>query len=200
MTNTVTTNNTLISALWPKTDTNRILRLIALAVVATILLTISAKLKVPFWPVPMTMQPFAVMMIGMVFGWRLGVATLTLYLAQGALGLPVFSGTPERGIGLAYMMGPTGGYLVGFVLSAALVGFLAERGWGRDVVSTGAAMFLGTAVIYAMGIMWLSAFTGGLDKAFAVGVAPFLLGDALKIVLAALLVPGVWKLVQRIRS
>jgi hypothetical protein len=121
---------TLLGTLWPaEGDTRSIGRALVLAVAGTLLLTLSAKMKVPFYPVPMTMQTLVVLVIGAVYGWRLGVATILLYLAEGASGLPVFADTPERGIGLAYMMGPTGGYLLGFVVGAAIVGWLAERGW-----------------------------------------------------------------------
>ena len=102
-----------------------------LALVGTLALTVSAKTQIPFWPVPMTMQTFVVLVIGMAYGARLGVATIALYLLEGALGLPVFAGTPEKGVGLAYMMGPTGGYLLGFVAGAWLCGWLAERGFDR---------------------------------------------------------------------
>ena len=113
---------TLISTLWPAGEKTGALRLVLLAVVGSILLTISAKVQVPFWPVPMTMQTFVVLAIGMAYGPALGMATVALYLAQGAFGLPVFAGTPEKGIGLAYMAGPTGGYLAGFVAAALLTG------------------------------------------------------------------------------
>src|SRR5256885_9623717 len=115
---------TFIAAMWPA-RTSAGLRFAALAVLGSLALTLSAKLQVPFYPVPMTMQSLVVLLIGLAFGWRLGTATVLLYLAEGLAGLPVFAGTPEKGIGLAYMMGPTGGYLVGFVLAAAFLGWLA---------------------------------------------------------------------------
>jgi len=125
---------TLADTLWPRTQSStNWLRLTVLAFIGTLLMAISAKINVPFYPVPMTMQTFVVLSIGMAYGWRLGGATLLLYLAEGAMGLPVFAGTPEKGIGLAYMMGPTGGYLIGFVLAATIVGYLGERGWDRNV-------------------------------------------------------------------
>src|SRR5690606_14969027 len=115
------TNSTLGSALWPESRGD-VLRLGAVVVLGTLLLTASAKIQVPFWPVPMTMQTFVVLFLGAALGPRLGALTVLLYLAQGALGLPVFAGTPEKGIGLAYMLGPTGGYLIGFVPAAYVVG------------------------------------------------------------------------------
>ncbi|MCB1835617.1 MAG: biotin transporter BioY, partial [Geminicoccaceae bacterium] len=147
MTIATTSHPTLVDALW-RAD-GGILRPVALAVLGSLALWVSAKVQIPFYPVPMTMQTFAVLVIGMAFGWRLGAATVLLYLAEGALGLPVFAGTPERGIGLAYMAGPTGGFLAGFVVAAALVGMLAHRGWDRRLSTTLVAMVLGTAVIFA---------------------------------------------------
>ena len=167
-------------------------RMVMLAVAGSLLLWVSAKIAVPFWPVPMTMQPFAVMGIGAAFGWRLGMATVALYLLEGALGLPVFSGTPEKGIGLAYMAGPTGGYLAGFVLAAGVIGWLAERGFDRNFVTMALAMTAGTMVVYVMGIAWLSHLIG-FEKALIFGLYPFVLGDAVKIVLAALIFPAAWK-------
>lgn len=167
-------------------------RMVMLAIAGTVLLWVSAKIAVPFWPVPMTMQPFAVMGIGAAFGWRLGMATVAFYLLQGALGLPVFSGTPEKGIGLAYMAGPTGGYLFGFVLAAGVTGWLAERGFDRNFLTMVLAMTAGTIVLYIMGVAWLS-YLIGFEKALTFGLYPFVLGDAAKIILAALVFPAAWK-------
>ncbi len=167
-------------------------RMVLLAIAGSLLLWVSAKIAVPFWPVPMTMQPFAVMGIGAAFGWRLGMATVALYLFEGALGLPVFSGTPEKGIGLAYMAGPTGGYLAGFVLAAGVIGWLAERGFDRNFATMALAMTAGTLVVYVMGIAWLSHLIG-FEKALTFGLYPFVLGDAAKIILAALIFPAAWK-------
>jgi len=168
---------------------------VLLAIVGSLALWASAKISIPFYPVPMTMQTFVVLMIGMSYGWRLGGATILLYLAEGAIGLPVFSGTPERGIGLAYMMGPTGGYLVGFVISAVIVGWLAERGWGRNTYTTLAAMALGTSVIFAAGLIWLGSVIGWDKPILALGLTPFIFGAALKIALAAAALPFAWKIV-----
>lgn len=168
-----------------------------LAIGGSLLLWASAKLQVPFYPVPMTMQTFVVLMIGTAYGWRLGAATVALYLAQGALGLPVFAGTPEKGIGLAYMVGPTGGYLVGYVVAAAACGWLASLGWGRKVSTTIFSMLVGNALIYAFGLAWLGAVVGWDKPVLAWGLAPFLLGDLLKLVLAAAILPMAWKAAQR---
>jgi biotin transport system substrate-specific component len=188
--------STLASTLWPVgSEMSGVVRAVALAVLGTVLLTISAKIKVPFYPVPMTMQSLVVLVIGATYGWRLGAATLALYLVEGAVGLPVFADTPERGIGLAYMMGPTGGYLVGFLLAAAVVGWLAERGWSRTIPLTFAAMAIGHAVLFAAGFAWLATLIGP-EKAWVAGVAPFGLATLLKTALGAALVPALWSLVR----
>ena len=185
---------TLVSVLWSSAAGAGWLRAAALAVVGSLLLTASAKIQVPFWPVPMTMQTFAVLVIGMAYGPRLGAATVAFYLAQGALGLPVFAGTPEKGIGLVYMAGPTGGYLVGFLVAAGVMGWLARRGWDRRLMSGVAAMVLGTAIIFIFGYAWLAALIGPA-AAWKAGVLPFLPGAALKIALAATLLTATWRMV-----
>lgn len=174
------------------------LRDLALAVAATGLLTLSAKVQVPFHPVPMTMQTLVVLVIGAAFGWRLGAATILLYLAEGAAGLPVFTGTPAKGLGLPYMLGPTGGYLIGFLAGAALAGFLAERGLTRSLPGALATMLAGSAVILALGFGWLAQFVG-VEKAYALGVAPFIAGDLLKAGLGAALLPAAWWAIDRLR-
>jgi len=187
-------SNTLAQTAWATDRT--LIRSITLAVLGSIALWISAKISIPFWPVPLTMQTLVVLMIGMAFGSRLGVATVFLYLAEGAVGLPVFSGTPEKGIGVAYMMGTTGGYLLGFVLAVGTVGYFAERGWDRNPRTTAAAMLIGNIVIYIPGLLWLGSVVGWDKPVFAWGLTPFLAGDALKLVLAAVLMPGLWKLLS----
>lgn len=190
-----TASPTLAARLWPTADaSNPVLRAIVLVVVGTALLTITAKLTVPFVPVPLSMQTFAVLLIGAAYGWRLGAATVIAYLAQGVMGMPVFAGA---GAGPAYLLGPTGGYLAGFLVAAIAVGWLAERGWDRDAVTTFAAMLLGNVIIYACGVTWLSTIVGSFGQAVAVGVTPFLLGDALKIALATALLPFAWWVLQR---
>ena len=186
--------NTLAKTLLP--IDNAVVRNLILAIVGSLALWVSAKLSIPFWPVPLTMQTLVVLVIGMAFGARLGAATVLLYLAEGAVGLPVFSGTPEKGIGLAYMMSTTGGYLVGFVLAAGAVGFLAERGWDRSPVKTALAMVLGNILIYMTGLLWLGTIVGWDKPVLAWGLTPFLAGDAVKIAAAAVLMPLVWPLVS----
>ena len=188
---------TLAGTLWPAGKANAMLRGMVLAVAGTALLTVAAKIQVPFYPVPMTLQTFVVLALGMAYGWRLGAATVLLYLAEGALGLPVFAGTPEKGIGLAYMLGGTGGYLIGFVLAAAVCGWLAERGWDRGVVRTAGAMLIGNAIIYIPGLLWLGGLFGWDKPILEWGLTPFLLGDLTKLALAAAVLPLAWKWLGR---
>ena len=184
----------LFAVIWPASDrASKAARALLLVVVGSLALAVSAKIKVPFYPVEMTMQTFVVMVLAMAYGWRLGMATVALYLAEGLLGLPVFTGTPERGLGLAYMLGTTGGDLVGMLVAAGIVGWLAERGFDRNVGSTLVAMMIGTFVIFALGLAWLSSLIG-FDKAITFGLMPFLYSEALKIALAAVLMPLAWKL------
>ena len=186
------TRPTLISVTWPAAQSSAV-RTLLLVVAGTALLTLSAKVNIPFYPVPMTMQTFAVLVVGMAFGPSLAIATVGLYLLQGALGLPVFSGTPARGIGWAYMIGPTGGYLLGFLVASGIVGVLAQRGFDRSFGMTLAAMTVGTLVIFTFGFAWLAGLIG-MEKAWTFGVEPFLLAAAFKILLAALVLPMAWKL------
>lgn len=184
---TLAQHKPLIEALWPtasENDARGFVRKALLAIGGSLLLTMSAKINVPFYPVPMTMQTFAVIVIGASFGWRLGAATVLFYLAQGAAGFPVFAGTPEKGIGLAYIAGPTGGYLLGFVAGAIVAGWLAERGWDRSFLTLLLAMFFAHAAIFAFGTVWLGTMIG-IEKAWIVGVVPFYLATAFKTLLAA---------------
>ena len=155
---------------------------IALVLAGTALLALAAKVQVPFWPVPMTLQTLAVLMIGATLGARMAGATLLAYLAEGAVGLPVFA----SGAGLAYMAGPTGGYLLGFLLAAVFVGLAADRGWLRGGVPAAAVMFAAMALIYLPGVAWLAALIGA-EKAVAGGLVPFLPAEAFKLALAVLL-------------
>jgi biotin transport system substrate-specific component len=183
---------TLADTVWSPMAGSLAVRAIALALIGTVLLTVSAKIQVPFWPVPMTMQTFVVLVLGMAYGWRLAGTTVLLYLAQGAIGLPVFAG----GGGIAYMAGPTGGYLAGFLLAAVAVGWLAEHGWDRSVPRTLAAMLIGTGIIFGCGIAWLGTLIG-LPQAISAGLVPFLLGEAVKIALATAILPFAWRLLKR---
>lgn len=192
-------NATLAATVWPAQSANaRIARNVLLALVGTLALTISAKTQIPFWPVPMTMQTFVVLVIGMAYGTRLGVATMALYLLEGALGLPVFAGTPEKGVGLAYMMGPTGGYLLGFVAGAWLCGVLAERGFDRSPLKMLVAMSLGHALIFVFGVAWLTSLMG-FEKAFMVGVVPFWAATIVKTLLGVVSLPLAWKWIGKLK-
>jgi biotin transport system substrate-specific component len=158
-------------------------------VIGAALLALSAKVQVPFWPVPMTMQTLVVLLLGTAYGARLGVATVLLYLVEGAVGLPVFAGA---GAGPGYMAGPTAGYLVGFVAAAWLAGTLAERGWDRSLVGVTAAMALGHALVFVPGIAWLATFLG-TEQALAVGLLPFIGATVLKTLLGAGLMQAAWR-------
>lgn len=196
MASATTVSRSLVSLALPEKGAVRLATQIALAVGGTLLLALSAKTKVVLGPVDLSLQTLAVMLIAAVFGMRLGVATVLLYLAQGAAGLPVFQGTPEKGIGLAYMLGTTGGYLAGFVAMAAIVGWAADRGWDRSAARFLAATLTAEAVMMAMGFGWLAVLIGA-EKAWQFGVIPFLVPDLIKVGLAAALAPAAWSLVRK---
>ena len=195
----VTRQSVLADALWPEQGAAVVLRQVMLVLLGILALTIAAKIRVPMWPVPVTMQTFAVLTIGAVYGRGLGLATLLGYLAVGALGVAVFTGADA---GLAYMAGPTGGYLVGFAVAAFVVGHLAERGWSRSVAGMVGALLIGNAVIYAFGLPWMAYLfvaEHGWPWVLQYGMTNFLPGDAVKLMLAALLVPGLWSVASRLR-
>jgi biotin transport system substrate-specific component len=183
--------STLIGVLWPSEGRGAGLRRLVLLAAGSLLLALSARLQVPFRPVPMTMQTFVVLVLGMAYGWRLAGATVLLYLAEGAVGLPVFAG----GSGILYMAGPTGGFLVGFLAAVALLGWLAERGWDRSLALTGVAMVLGHAVILGCGVVWLAHLVGWA-KAVEFGLAPFWAATALKTALGIAVMPAAWNLLR----
>jgi len=164
----------------------RLLMGFAAVVIGSLLLTASARTQIPFWPVPMTMQTMAVILIGMTLGSRLGLLVVAAYILEGLLGLPVFANSPERGSGLAYLMGPTGGYLIGFCAAAYVSGWLSERGYGRDLFSAVLVNVVGTLIMLAMGYAWLAHLIGPV-KAYAFGVMPFLLSSVVKIGLGGVL-------------
>ena len=196
-------NKVLAEAIYPSEGRALVAKRVALVVIGVAALAIAAKIRVPFWPVPVTMQTFAVLTIGAAYGLRLGVATVVAYLAVGALGFDVFTSSTAEENGLAYMMGPTGGYLVGFALAAGLLGWLARRGWDRSTGWMAAAMLLGNLVIYAGGLAWLGhlfAAEHGWATVLDWGLWPFLLGDAAKLALAALIMPLAWRAVGEARA
>lgn len=161
---------------------------------ASLLMTIAAKVEIPFYPVPMTMQTLVAIGLGLALGPVRGGAAVLLYLMEGAAGFPVFAGTPEKGIGLAYMMGPTGGYLVGFVLQAVVAGFLAERGWDRNPSTAVAAALVAGAAIYVPGLLWLGSLIGFGKPVLGLGLFPFIPADIVKALLAAIIFPAAWRL------
>lgn len=174
-----------------------------LLVAGVVALIVSAKTQIASVPVPVTLQMLVVMVIGASFGPRLAAATVASYLALGMAGQPVFAGTPEKGIGLAYMMGPTGGYLLGFLIAAWAVGALARAGWDRSHLTMAAAMAVGILCVYVPGVVWLSASWGaalGWENWYAYGVKTFIWVDALKLVVAVIAFPVVWKLVGDART
>lgn len=156
-------------------------------VIGNLLLILSAKIQIPFWPVPMTMQTMVVLLLGAFLGAKGAAAAVALYLFEGGLGAPVFAGSPERGVGLAYMQGPTAGYLYGFLVAALVVGWLAERGWTASFWKTVAAMTLGHVLIFIAGVAWLASLIG-TQNAIAAGLTPFWAATAAKTAMAVAIV------------
>jgi biotin transport system substrate-specific component len=185
---------TLADRIWPYSTHPESIRPVALAALGACLLIIGARLKIPLNPVPITMQSFFGIMIGLVYGMRLGSVTVLLYLMAGMAGLPVFANTPEQGVGVLYMLGPTGGYLVGYLVAAATTGHLAQRGFDRSFTGAAFAMLLGHVVIFVFGVSWL-AWSLNLDVAqsWGLGIAPFLPGMVFKIALGTAAMPLIWK-------
>ncbi len=164
---------------------NKLIKSFIVIIMGSVLLTISAKIKIPFYPVPMTMQTFMVLFLGISFGYKIGVATVMLYLLEGILGLPVFSNSPEKGIGIAYFVGPTMGYLIGFVFASFLAGFLK---YNSNFFLTFIKLLLSTSIIYILGVIWLGSLIGWDKPILQLGVYPFLLAELFKILLLTLLV------------
>ncbi len=164
---------------------NKLIKSFIIIILGSVLLTISAKIKIPFYPVPMTMQTFMVLFLGISFGYKIGVATVMLYLLEGILGLPVFSNSPEKGIGIAYFVGPTMGYLIGFVFASFLAGFLK---YNSNFFLTFIKLLLSTSIIYILGVIWLGSLIGWDKPILQLGVYPFLLAELFKILLLTLLV------------
>ncbi len=153
------------------------------------------KIILPFGPVPITGQTLAVLLVGALLGKVRGTGSVLLYLGQGIAGLPVFAGGMS---GVAYLLGPTGGYLIGFVPATFIAGYLSERGWNRNVVTAFLAMLAGNIAIYICGLPWLANFVG-VDKVFTLGLLPFIPGDIMKLVIAAILLPSGWKILRHFR-
>ncbi|GAB4497118.1 MAG: biotin transporter BioY [Anaerolineales bacterium] len=184
---------TLSARVLPRTDQK--IHTLVLVSLGAMLLALLAQVRIvlPFTPVPVTGQTLGVLLIGAALGMRKGAASVSLYLALGLAGLPVFTGS---GAGISHLIGATGGYLLGFILAAALVGWLAERGYERSFRTALLPFLAGTLIIYLCGALWLAAFVGSLSKAVALGVTPFLVGDTLKLLLAGGLLPAAWRLVK----
>jgi biotin transport system substrate-specific component len=196
---TLTTPNTLLGVFQPKGDVAKLATNAAIVVLGTLLITAAAKVSVPVWPVPVTLQSFAIAGLAAAFGMRMAVATVAAYLLEGALGLPVFA----AGGGLAYLVGPTAGFLLGFLAQAAIIGYAADRGASERPLTMFGVMLVATAVLYAFGFSWLVAMAGQagwvdqtnvVGSAFAGAVQPFVLWDVLKMAFAALTVTGLFSL------
>ncbi len=189
----------LVEAVGPTTGAALRLKQVALVVAGVLVLAVAAKITVPMWPVPVTMGTFAVLTIGAAYGPRLGLATIAAYLLAGLAGYDVFAGAAAAS-GLDYMLGGTGGYLAGYVLAVWALGALARKGWDRSAGRMALAMLVGNALIYLPGLLWLGQLYGWDKPILAWGLTPFLLGDALKLALAALVLPAAWKAVGAART
>ena len=172
---------------------SKIIKYTFIALLGSILLAISSKVKIPFYPVPMTMQTLVVIVIGIAFGWKLGLATISLYLFEGIFGMPVFSGTPEKGIGLIYFTGPTMGYLIGFLVAVFLAGKFV---YDNNLIKNFLKILLATSFIYLFGIIWLGSLIGWDKPIFKLGAQPFLLAELFKVLIATFAV----KLILKIRK
>ena len=170
---------------------SKLVKNLFIALIGTILLAISSKIKIPFYPVPMTMQTLVVLIIGIGFGWKLGVATITLYLVEGIIGLPVFSGTPEKGVGLVYFTGPTMGYLIGFLVAAFFAG---KFNYKDNLITNFLKLTFATSFIYILGMLWLGELIGWDKPIFKLGAQPFLLAELFKILLATFCINQIKKI------
>ena len=167
---------------------NSLVKNLFLAILATLLLAVSSKIKIPFWPVPMTMQTFAVMLIGILFGWKLGLFTVSLYLMEGIVGLPVFAGTPEKGMGIVYFTGPTMGYLLGFLITVYLTGFFK---FDNNFLKNFVKLCFAVSFIYLFGLFWLGSLVGWDKPIFELGAKPFLLAELFKVLILTILIPKI---------
>ena len=169
----------------------KILKYILIIFLGSILLTISSKIKIPFYPVPMTMQTFVVLFLGMSFGYKIGLATVGLYLIEGIIGLPVFSNSPEKGVGLVYFTGPTMGYLIGFLIATFLAGYFKFEG---NLLNSFIKLLISVSTIYILGVFWLGSLIGWDKPIIQLGVTPFLLAELFKIIILTLLAKNILKL------
>ena len=194
------TNKVLTEAVAPRDGTQLLIKQVALVVLGIAFLAVAAKIKVPMWPVPITMGTFAVLTLGAAYGARLGLVTILGYMILGAVGFDVFAGSSAEASGLTYMMGGTGGYLLGYVIATVALGWFAQAGWDRSAGKMALAMLAGNVLIYVPGLIWLGMLYGWDKPILQWGLTPFLIGDALKLALAAALLPALWKLVGRARG
>ena len=179
-----------------KIEVNKITKIILLALIGSLLLTISAKVKIPFHPVPMTMQTFVVLFLGITLGSKIGLLTVSLYLFEGIFGLPVFAGTPEKGIGLIYFTGPTMGYLLGFLVAAYFAGsFNYEKGLLNNFLK----LVFSVSFIYLLGVIWLGILIGWEKPLLKLGVQPFLLAELFKVLLLLAIIPIILKIKKLIK-
>ena len=184
-------NSILINQIFPTTGTSTYIKNILLILFGSFLLAISAKVQVPFWPVPMTMQTFVVFLIGMSYGWKLSFFTLSAYIIEGALGLPVFA----SGAGLVYLMGPTAGYIYGMFLAAIIIGLLSEKGFSDTYIKCLFSLLIGSLIIFSIGVAYLGSIIG-YDKAISFALLPFLPSEIFKIALAVFLIPSLAKFIK----
>lgn len=196
------TDKTLVEAISSKEGSLNLAKQAVLVIAGIAALAISAKIAIPMWPVPITMGTFAVLTLGAAYGPRLGLATIIGYMLIGMAGFDVFAGSSAEKFGLSYMMGGTGGYLVGYVLATLALGFAARAGWDRSFGKMTLAMLAGNALIYIPGLVWLAYLfpAESTSTILAWGITPFLIGDALKLALAAMVLPALWKGVQKFRG
>ena len=173
----------------------QIVKFLFITLIGSIILAISSKIKIPFYPVPMTMQTLVVLMIGIGFGWKLGVATVALYLFEGIIGLPVFSGSPEKGVGLVYFTGPTMGYLLGFLVTSYISGKFI---YDNNLIKTFLKLSFATSFIYILGLIWLGSLIGWEKPIFQLGAEPFLLAELFKILIATFAINQVKKIKELI--
>ena len=174
-----------------KSQNLRILKYVLVIFLGSILLTISSKIKIPFYPVPMTMQTFVVLFLGMSFGYKVGLATVSLYLVEGIFGLPVFSNSPEKGVGIVYFTGPTMGYLIGFLFATFLAGYF---NFNKNILNNFVKLLFSVSTIYILGVFWLGNLIGWDKPIMQLGVTPFLLAELFKIAILALLAKNILKL------
>ena len=193
-------NSVLAEVILPRTGQAMRVKQIILVLAGIAALALAAKIKIPMIPVPMTMGTFAVLSIGAAYGMRLGLATIIGYMLIGTLGFDVFAGSSAETFGMTYMMGGTGGYLVGYVLAVLALGYAARQRWDRSIGKMALAMILGNILIYVPGLIWLAVLYGTDAPIFAWGLTPFLLGDLVKLALAALLLPAIWRFVGAARK